>query len=91
MRHEDGRRCRTDSGNDTPGEMKLPHRFDQQRAVAKALRALNAARQDNDIEIVVRHFHQRGVGQQLHAARAGNRQVAVAGDAGGGDLNTATH
>ena len=48
--------------------MKLTHGLDQQRAVAKALRTLNAAGQNKDIEVAIGHFYQRRIGQQLNAA-----------------------
>ena len=66
--------------------MELTYCFNQQRAVAKALRTLNAAGQNKDIEVAIGHFDQRRIGQQLNAARADNGQAAIAGNAGGRDL-----
>ncbi len=69
--------------------MKLADGFHQQRAVAKALRSLEAAREDDNIEIAIGHLDQRSIRQQLDAARADDGQAAVAGDAGGGHLHPA--
>ena len=70
MRHQHGRRRGANRRNDAPGKMELTYCFNQQRAVAKALRTLNAAGQNKDIEIAIGHFDQRRIGQQLNAARA---------------------
>ena len=91
VRYQHGRRRGANRRNDAPGKMKLAYRFNQQRAVAKVLRAFNAAGQNKDIEISVGHFHQRRIGQQLNAARADDGQAAIAGDAGGGDLYAAAN
>lgn len=69
--------------------MELSDGFHQQRAVAEALCALDAAREDDDIEITIGHLDQRRIRQQFDAARADDGQAAVAGDAGGGYLHSA--
>lgn len=91
MRHQYGGRRGADRCDDTPGKVKLTHGLNQQRAVAEALSALNAAGKNDDIEVAIGDFHQWRIGQQLDAARADNRQIAIAGDAGGCDLYAAAN
>lgn len=66
-----------------PWFLKIVHSENQSKGVhyAKSQRLIFA----------ISHFNQRCIRQQLHAARAGNRQVTIAGDAGSGDFDTAAN
>lgn len=83
MRNQHGGGCGTYRCHNTPGAMKLFNGFNQQRAVAKTFCAFNTAGQHDNVVIAVGDFNQRCIRQQLDAARADNRQVAIAGYAGG--------
>lgn len=89
VRHQHGGWRGANSRDDTPGTVELFNGFNQQSAIAKTLRAFNATRQHDHVIFAISHFDQRRIRQQLHAARAGNRQVTIAGDAGSGDFDTA--
>ena len=68
MRNEYGSGCRANGGDNPSGTVKLFNGFNQQRAVAKTLGALNAARQDDDVVVAVGDFNQRRIRQQFYAA-----------------------
>ena len=91
VRHQHGGWRGANSRDDTPGTVELFNGFNQQSAIAKTLRAFNATRQHDHVIFAISHFDQRRIRQQLHAARAGNRQVTIAGDAGSGDFDTAAN
>ncbi|CSF29617.1 Uncharacterised protein [Shigella sonnei] len=91
MRYQHGGWRGANSRDDTPGTVELFNGFNQQGTIAKTLCAFNATRQYDHVIFAISHLDQRRIRQQLHAARAGNGQVAIAGDAGSGDFDTAAN
>ena len=61
MGHQHGAGGGTDRRNDAPGEVKLAHGLYQQRVIAHTLRALQPARQHNNVVIAIRYLNQRRV------------------------------